>query len=138
MARLLVEAVRNEPVLKVDSSGTGAMRFCLSVAESDTGRPVSRLVADHFRVMSTEKSNPPFKILVEERTWPGEEKPASGIYDLAIVGFGEGPEWDKGRNYAFGIQVRRFRGSAAIDFGQTVVSVMGVGQIVYSMPEGSI
>jgi hypothetical protein len=137
MARLLVEAVRNEPVLNVNSSGTGAMRFSLSVAEVETGRPVSRLVADHFRVMSTQENNPPFQVLVEERKWPGEERPASGIYDLAIVG-PEGSGWDKGRNYAFGIQVRRFRGSTPIDFGQTVVSVMGVGQIVYSMPEGSV
>jgi hypothetical protein len=133
MARLLVEAVRNEPFLRNDASGTGALHFYVAVAESATGQPVTNLRADNFRVALASKVTPAFQVLVEETKWPGNV--ASGFYEVVIAStFAQEVAFEEGQNYAFGIEVRRFRADTPIDFGQTVVSVMGVGQRVYSMP----
>lgn len=137
MSRLLVDAVRDEEILGNDAAAIGAIRFFVSVAEAETGQPVTKLASSNFRVATPESTSASFKVLVSETKWPGAEREANGFYSVTITsGSTLGLGFDKGVNYAFGVQVRRFkRGGEVVDFGQAAVTVMGVGHTVFALPE---
>lgn len=135
MSRLVIEVVRNEIILGNDAAATGALRFYVSVSQVETGQPVRKLTAANFRVATPSNVSAALKVLVSETKWPGAEKEHARFYNVTITGNTEALAFDKGVNFAFGIQVRRFRGGEAVDFGQAVVSVMGAGHTVFALPE---
>lgn len=140
MARLIVEAVRNEEMLMENTSGTPKVAFLVSVSDATTGRSVSQLKPEEFRLVAPLTLPTGWKW-----AWTVTELPStpsgsqSGIYRLNVTamppGGGSQVGWsfEGGMNYAFGIRIVRPSGPNARpeDFGQTVVSVMGYGHEVF-------
>lgn len=138
MARLIVEAVRNEELLKEGTAGTVKVAFLVSVSDATTGRPVSQLKAEEFRLVAplTLPTGWKWTWTVTELTSAPSGSP-SGIYRLNVTAMPSssnliGWMFEGGVNYAFGIGVVRPSDPnlRAEDFGQTVVSVMGYGHEV--------
>ena len=139
MARLIVEAVRNEELLMENTAGTPKIAFLVSVSDATTGRPVSQLKPEEFRLVAPLTLPTGWKWV-----WTVTELPStpsgslSGIYRLNVTAMppSGGPllgwSFEGGVNYAFGIRVVRPSDPTlrAEDFGQTVVSVMGYGHEV--------
>ncbi len=142
MARLLVEAVRDEEILKTEAAAKGVIDFYVSVSEAESGAAVTKLEAANFRVTSHGAPGGSFvyELSVTPSVWPGGKNEAAGFYHLRVVPTAKprllGFAFDKGVNYSFGIQVRRFTTTGRpADLGQTVVSVMGYGHTVFAIPE---
>lgn len=138
MSRLIVEAVTNE---KHDTK-LDLLQICVSVSRADDGKPVTGLKAHNFRItnLGLPSENPSkdlaradYKILVGERTWDPQDNEPSGVYDLVFSrdfsNFDVGGSFQSGENFAFGLQVRQFRGDVPLDFGQTAISLTSLGPL---------
>lgn len=141
MARLIVEAVRNEKLLMENQAGAVKLELLVSVSDATTGAGVSGLTETHFRITPPWDAMPAgwsLKWTAAELKYTPDAKP-SGVYRLTLIltppsgGPLIGFSFEGGVNYAFGVHVRRFAmpTSREGDLGQTVVSVMGYGQQVF-------
>jgi hypothetical protein len=138
MARLIVEAVRNEDLLMEDAAAASKLALLVSVSDATTGMPVNQLQTANFIVTPgwTMAQGYTLALTATELSSVPQNKP-SGIYRLTVTlmntsSFPVGFAFDGGVNYALGVQVIRdpdptIRG---YDAGQTVVTVMGYGHQV--------
>jgi len=138
MARLIIEAVRNEQLLMEDVAAASKLDLLVSVSDATTGMPLHQLQAASFNVTPgfVMPQGWTISLTAAELSSVPQNQP-SGIYRLTITlmpasQFPTGFAFEGGVNYAFGVQVTRdpdptVRG---YDAGQTVVTVMGYGHQV--------
>jgi hypothetical protein len=123
MARLVLTAVSSE-------STTGdtltEIEVLVSVSRATNGKPVTGLTKDNFRVASS--ASLAVNSCSERRWDPTNPAPTqrTGFYMLSIGQTPSAP-FIKGEIYAFGIQVRTFKGKTVIDSGQSVISMESLG-----------
>ena len=132
MARLVVDAVTEEPTLvPAQFEYPAFVDVAVSVSRAVDGTPVTELGKSNFRLASPIGwGGLDFSVTPFEWEWePGDVEPA-GCYSLVVGAKEPFDDFDEGRRYVFGIQVRTFdeaRPPQVIDQGQTVVELVASG-----------
>lgn len=130
MSRLIVEAVSQE---SKSSDLVWHLEIYVSVSHADSGKPVTGLTLENFRVCAFVGLILELKLhSASESEWETQDTEPSGCYRISITRKSESEsavqKWTKGEFYSFGIQARIFdKKSKVTDAGQTVVRVESLG-----------
>jgi hypothetical protein len=106
------------------------VEVAVSVSRADDGTSVTGLGISNFRLASPAGWAVDFSVTPFEWKWEAADVEPSGCYVLVVAGTAPFKEFDEGRRYVFGIQVRTFndaRPPQVIDRGQTVVELVAAG-----------